>query len=336
MHGPLTRLWAAAARPPLRDIGAAAGYLKRAGAPESVYALSGRLVLSNSGWLLLDVPNALVRGLFQAMDVPGVELPSHGSEAGLRAHISVASAKETAPLLARGPINELGKRFRWQLGPIRTVKPDGWDEMSAVYFASVESPELKALRRSYGLPEFVDGFKKFHLTVAVRRKGVLRNNGISKGAAEDGVLPSHTIDRPRGFKKTFPTPNGPVERAYPVDYGYLNDYINPDDNEGLDVFVGSGGPRHGRFMKGTNLSGRWEPDERKWYTGLTDDEHAAVLDLFHSQSPGLIRDETTFPTLAALMADVAPYRRHGDGVAKVAAAPPAWMHPFLSSTRVDG
>jgi hypothetical protein len=101
-----------------------------------------------------------------------------------------------------------------------------------------------------------------------------------------------SIDRPRGFRKVFPTPAGPVERTYPVDYGYVKGMVNPDDGEEADVFVGSGGPHHGRFMKGKNLDGGWSPDERKWYHGLTDAELAAVRDLFESQSKGLIRDFT--------------------------------------------
>lgn len=124
------------------------------------------------------------------------------------------------------------------------------------------------------------------------------------------------FDRPKGFKKTFPTPTGPVEKTYPVDYGYFHGLTNPDDNEPADVFVGSGA-LHGRFMKGKNLSGSWEPDERKWYARLTPEELAAVKDLFESQSAGLLRDFAEFPDEHALLADVR------GGAAKAAALDPA-------------
>jgi hypothetical protein len=39
------------------------------------YPLSGRLHLSKSGWLLLSVPNALVRGVFDALTAPGRNYP---------------------------------------------------------------------------------------------------------------------------------------------------------------------------------------------------------------------------------------------------------------------
>jgi hypothetical protein len=113
-----------------------------------------------------------------------------------------------------------------------------------------------------------------------------------------------SIDRPKGHLKTFQTPNGPVEKAYPVDYGYFNNFINPDDNEELDIFRGSGGPHRGRFMKGKNLSGKWEPDERKWYSDLTDDELEAVKTMFTSQSPDLLKDFQSFDDEKSFLNDI--------------------------------
>ena len=54
---------------------------KDAATPKAVYSLAGRLYLSKSGWLLLDVPAAFVRGLFDALHEPGAELPLGGSQA---------------------------------------------------------------------------------------------------------------------------------------------------------------------------------------------------------------------------------------------------------------
>lgn len=122
------------------------------------------------------------------------------------------------------------------------------------------------------------------------------------------------IDRPKGFEKTFPTPTGGKKITYPVDYGYLSGLINPDDNEDLDVFFGSGGPHYGRFMKGQDLTGEWKPDERKWFHGLTDEEKAAVIDMYDQQSPGLLRDHTAFADEQGLLADVASVGRKQAGV----------------------
>lgn len=159
-----------------------AEYIKRAAEATSVYSLAGRLYLSSSGWLLLAVPNALVRGAFQALHEPGAELPPD-----FTAHISVMRPEEIEQLGGPDKINERGKVFRYQLGPLKTVTPAGWGDMSKVWFISIVSPELAALRRSYGLssvPRRGGEDIPFHLTVATRRKNVLTTNDVRKAAAE--------------------------------------------------------------------------------------------------------------------------------------------------------
>lgn len=130
---------------------------------------------------------------------------------------------------------------------------------------------------------------------------------LGKAAA---ALPKITIDRPKGFKKTFHTPQGPVEKEYPLDYGFFEGVVNPQDNEGADVFVGTGGDKglHGRFMKGNNLEGAWKPDEHKWYTGLTAPEHQALMAWWAEQSKDLVRDDTRFDSPDSLASDLSLLR----------------------------
>lgn len=157
---------------------------KEAAEPElSKYPFSGRLIASTSGWILLEVPNALVRGAFMAMDVPGIELPPSGPTGRLRAHVSVMRAEEVESLGGPEKITELGKRFAFRLGPLKEVEPMGWKEMEKAWMFGVVSPELVALRKSYGLsglPMRGEQELKFHLTVAVRRRAVLRAGSVSK------------------------------------------------------------------------------------------------------------------------------------------------------------
>lgn len=170
----------------LREAGHAAGLLaKSAAAPSPAYSLAGRLVASDSGWGLLTVPNALVRGLFDAMDEPGVELPPNRSGT-LNAHISVFTKEDMAAIGGPGMLTERGHTFRYNIGPIKTVRPAGWAEMSAVYFVEVRSPALEKLRKSYGLTPLPHGDHPFHITVCVRRKHVLRDNAVSKAAEARG------------------------------------------------------------------------------------------------------------------------------------------------------
>lgn len=166
-----------------------AGYLsvKNAADATPVYSLSGRLYASGD-WILLSVPNAVVRGLFDALDEPGVELPpGHGNKL-FNAHISVMRPEEVAQLGGIDKITERGHMFRYQVGALKTVTPMGWKAYSKVWFLSINSPELQALRKSYGLsglPMRGDTELPFHATVAVRRKSVLYANERSKAALHD-------------------------------------------------------------------------------------------------------------------------------------------------------
>ena len=149
-------------------------------------SLQGKLVLSDSGWVLLSLPAAIQRGFFAALDAPGAELPIRNGR--LNTHISVIRPEELAA--AGNPkITELGKHFRFNLGRLVETNPLGWEEMERVWFFRVVAPELVALRRSYGLTDFPRKGRKqldFHLTIATRRSGVLgKSRAIAKQSQED-------------------------------------------------------------------------------------------------------------------------------------------------------
>lgn len=172
---------------PAYQAGNAAGWLARSEKQAATnYPLSGRLYLAKSGWLLLSVPNALVRGVFDAMTAPGAELPLAGTmnvpNVGsdvLNAHISVMTAEEVEKI---GPdrLNERGHHYGYSLGPIREIDVKNIDGVSKVWAIQVSSPALAALRKSYGLSPLPKGDHPFHITVAVRRKNVLADNNIGK------------------------------------------------------------------------------------------------------------------------------------------------------------
>jgi hypothetical protein len=149
---------------------------KFAEAPQTQW-LSGRLVLTQTGWVLLEVPNALMRGCMAAINEPGIELPPKAN-----AHISVMNKDDVESI--EGDISERGKEFKYTLGPVRSVKPKGWKDVSECWFVEVRSPELSALRRSYGLPSLPSGNHKFHITFAVRKKKVLTAAPVTKAAAK--------------------------------------------------------------------------------------------------------------------------------------------------------
>jgi hypothetical protein len=191
------------------------------GKPATTHSLSGELYLSKSGWLLLQVPNALVRGAFAALNEPGVELPPDGPDGGLNAHISVIRPEELEEQgLTGDDIKERGQHFKYTLGPIQTVTPKGWDEMSKVWFIKVNSPELKKLRRTYGMTSLPkNGEFEFHISIGVRRKGVLSGSTTRKAASliHGGNISEYFIEGwtdPRGREAGLcGRGSGPVVRA---------------------------------------------------------------------------------------------------------------------------
>lgn len=182
--GLLRRSWDAQLQRQAYDLAYAMTALSKvADAPETAQALVGTLYASSGGWVLLRVPNALGRGAFDALDAAGAELPKN--DLGLyNAHISVMRPDEVEKIGGVDKITERGHQFTYTLGPVKTVRPDGWHGIERVWFIDVHSPALSALRRSYGLSSLPNEDKyRFHITFGVKKSKVLQRNGPSKAAA---------------------------------------------------------------------------------------------------------------------------------------------------------
>ena len=168
---------------PAYQAGNALGWLSLGNKQASTnYPLAGRLYIAKSGWLMLSVPNALVRGVYDALVAPGAELPTHERSEVLNAHISVMTADEVTKI---GPdkINERGHNFHYTLGALREIPINKAGNLSRVWAIQISSPQLSEIRKSYGLSPLPKD-EPFHITVACRRKGVLLNNSTSKGTTE--------------------------------------------------------------------------------------------------------------------------------------------------------
>jgi hypothetical protein len=174
------------------------------GTPELSSDLAGQLYLSAGDWLLLSVPNALVHGIFSALGAPGVELPPGRDGGRMNAHIVVMHPEEVARAGGADQITERGKQFHYSLGRLYESAPDEdwhWPGMARIWSVRVHSPELQALRRSYGLPSLPDSTHGFHVVVACRRRGVLGRNDTKKGA--DAVAPLRVVKRARSEEEPF-------------------------------------------------------------------------------------------------------------------------------------
>lgn len=143
--------------------------------------LMGRLYLSRTGFLLMAVPNAIGKGLFDALNEPGIELPTAEGGGQYNAHVTVMRPEEIASFGDPNKITERGREFGYSLGKIRDFNPTGWPEVNHCWVVEVHSPELERLRRTYGLfatPHVVR--YRFHMTFAIRKSGVLGANAIAK------------------------------------------------------------------------------------------------------------------------------------------------------------
>jgi len=163
------------------------------------YALRGRLVLSQTNWVLLEVPNSIGNGLFQALHEPGVEQPISDTSGKYNAHISVMRPSEVQTI-GVGNITERGKLYGFNITGIREIsEPAGWPEVSKAWVAEVQSPELQQLRRTYGLPA---PRYPLHITVAIRRRNVLRSRPTQEKAASSQIAIRNSAIHGRGIHAT--------------------------------------------------------------------------------------------------------------------------------------
>lgn len=138
----------------------------------------GKLYASKSGYLLLQVPNALGIGAYRALNQTGIVLPSFEGDK-YNAHITVMRPPEVASVGGFENINERGKSFAYSVVGTDSVAASSQDSnYSRYWFLRVRSPELSQLRRTYGLPSEPD--VPFHISFAARPRLILRENGISK------------------------------------------------------------------------------------------------------------------------------------------------------------
>jgi hypothetical protein len=107
------------------------------------------------------------------------------------AHISVMTAEEVKAIGA-DKITERGHMFGYTLGSLKEIATPGHGNISKVWAIQVTAPGLSGLRKSYGLSPLLKD-EPFHITVAVRKRGVLSANDTSKG--NEPELPTQASSR---------------------------------------------------------------------------------------------------------------------------------------------
>ena len=120
---------------------------------KSSVPLKGIIRQRDNGWVYVNISNDVIHGLFSLIAEEGLEKPPYFGEDGVGAHISAIDEDE----LKDKDFKDVGKEVTFKLGPMVSVKPEGWEEMDKVYFVEVECPDLEKIRKKYNLPKTYKG-----------------------------------------------------------------------------------------------------------------------------------------------------------------------------------
>lgn len=129
--------------------------------------IKGRLMQTDDGFLYLDLPDSLIDAFVAMIDDPRAKKPPYNTKKmnNVGAHVSVAYKDE----MEGKEVKEIGEDFYCGIKGFVSLDPEGWNEMDRVWFLELDAPDLKKLRKSYGLSEKLNGHE-FHVTVCIRKK----------------------------------------------------------------------------------------------------------------------------------------------------------------------
>jgi hypothetical protein len=132
------------------------------------YEQTGILKQKPNGFLYLEVSSDYIADALQLIEVPGKLIPArhYTSKKGIGAHISVMYEDEQT-LNEIWEIKELGQQYTFQILELRTVRIRKDNQVKKLWLIAVSSPELEALRMSYGLSPLLKSHD-FHITVGTQ------------------------------------------------------------------------------------------------------------------------------------------------------------------------
>ncbi|WP_298626127.1 hypothetical protein [uncultured Legionella sp.] len=125
----------------------------------------GRLALSASKLIYLDIDDAYIHHLFPLLNNTEIKKPDYFKEGSVGAHITVAYPEEQSIFDKK----DYGKEYHFKVKELVVADIN----LKKYYVLLVESPMLRQLRTKHGLPEQLN-FKQhlidFHITIGVSGK----------------------------------------------------------------------------------------------------------------------------------------------------------------------
>lgn len=117
------------------------------------------------GFVYLDIPDEYVYSLEKLYHKHGMELPPYFGKDKAGAHVSVIAANDGKGL----KVAEVGKKYKFRVVNVDSVKPDGWAGVDKVHFLTLDCPALESLRSKYGFTPKMNGHHDFHLTFGLEK-----------------------------------------------------------------------------------------------------------------------------------------------------------------------
>lgn len=145
----------------------------------------GILKQKDNGFVYLDVSNDFIDEIVEMLNIPGQLRPRPTATRSVGAHISVFHEKEAVTP------HELGSSFSFEVSEIRSFTLHTRDGLKKLWVIAVSSPELEALRASYGHSPLLKGYD-FHITL-----------GKQMPAAPEGWQYVETLSELDGFDSPF-------------------------------------------------------------------------------------------------------------------------------------
>jgi len=132
----------------------------------------GILKIDSSGFIFVDLPNAYIFDLYNLLQKKEADPPPYFGANKTGAHISVALSSEVKSMTH---ILHLNEEIDFTITGCYRIEPDNLEDISNVWFLSVESSTLETIRKNLGLSSKILNHE-FHITFAMQKRFMTLND----------------------------------------------------------------------------------------------------------------------------------------------------------------
>jgi hypothetical protein len=128
----------------------------------------GVLKVTEEGFIYVDLPDSFIVDLYELLHKPDTFLPPYFDEEKrlCGAHISVVLETENRKALH---LPEIDQEIPFSITGCYSASPENWEEVSRVWFLTIDAPILSNIRKKLGLNSKIQG-NEFHITFAIQKR----------------------------------------------------------------------------------------------------------------------------------------------------------------------